>query len=160
MIRLYWDDVLQSTINTGSSTSFSQTWQKFGVADGSYVVKAVADNGLTATAVFTIPCVYSPTDVTISGPTKAFINTSGTFTATVSPLTATQPLTYTWEATGQPAIIQIGGITDTISYTWAVTGTKTITVTVENDVDGPVTTTHTVEVEPFRYYLPVMFWEE
>jgi hypothetical protein len=158
-IGLYWDNALQSTINMGSQTSFSQTWQKFGLADGSYEVKVVAGNGLEATAVFTIPC-SSPGGVTISGPATWFTGMSTAFTATVSPLSATQPLTYTWQASGQPTIIQTGGITNTIVYTWAVTGTKTITVTVENEVGGPVMTTHTIEVvEPLRVYLPVVLKE-
>ncbi|MCB9422813.1 MAG: hypothetical protein H6667_23640 [Ardenticatenaceae bacterium] len=156
-INLSWDDALQSTISTGSSTSFSLTWQRFGLTTGSYEVKAAAENGLEATAVFTIPCSSSPTSVTISGPATTFLNVSQTFTATVSPLAATQPLTYTWEATSQPTVIQTGGITNTLDYTWTITGTKTITVTVENGVGSPVTTTHPVEVvEPRLYYLPVM----
>ena len=156
-VRLYWDDVLQSTFNTGSSTSFSQSWQKFGISDGLYTVKAEAGNGLMATAVFTTPCLSPPGTVTISGPAVGIVNLSNPFTATISPLAVTQPLIYTWEATGQPTIIQTGGITNTIAYTWAITGTKTFTVTVENDVGGPFTAMHTVEVvEPLLYYLPVV----
>ncbi len=158
-VHLYWDYMLQSIIQTGGLTSFSQTWQKFGLSDGSYTLTAVA-NGHTATAVFTVPCPSAPMAVTVNGPTTNLVNATGTFTATVTPLTVTQPFTYTWQATGQPDIVQTGGFTDTVAYTWAITGTKTITVTVENGVDGPVTTTHTVEVEPFRCYLPVVLKEE
>lgn len=160
-INLYWEDVWQSIINTGDVTSFTQTWQKFGLADGSYEVKAVANSGLMATAVFTIPCPSPPSAVDISGPTTGFATVSTRFTAAASPLSAAQPLTYTWEATNQLPIIQTGGITNTIDYTWAVTGTQTITVTAVNALGGPVTTTHTIAiVEPLQDYLPVVFKED
>ena len=60
-ISLYWTSTqLQSTINTGSQTSFSQTWQKFGlVADGSvhtYQVVAIASGIPQKTATFRTPC--------------------------------------------------------------------------------------------------------
>ena len=45
-------------------------------------------------------------DITLSGPTAGLINSSYTFTATVSPITATTPLTYTWEATNQTPVTQ------------------------------------------------------
>jgi hypothetical protein len=58
-ISLYWDsDQLQSTINTGASTSFSQTWQKFGL-DSSQVVQyevVAVSAGNTARATFRTPC--------------------------------------------------------------------------------------------------------
>jgi hypothetical protein len=158
-VNLYWNNALRSIVNTGGSTSFSQTWQILSVADGSYTVIG-ASPGHMATAVFTIPCPSAPMDVTVSGPTTSLVNATGTFTATVSPLTVTQPFTYTWQATGQPTIVQTGGFTDTVTYTWTITGTKTIRVTVENGVDAPVTTTHTVAVEPLRVYLPVVLREE
>ena len=37
-----------------------------------------------------------PSSVIIRGPTAGLINTAYTFTATVSPPTATQPIVYTW----------------------------------------------------------------
>jgi hypothetical protein len=157
-INLYWDTALQSSVNTGDSTSFLQTWQKFGLLDGSYTLTAVS-NDHSATAVFTIPCPSAPMNVAVNGPVTNLVNTTGSFTATVSPLTVTQPFTYTWQATGQPDIVQTGGFTDTVAYTWTITGTKTITVTVENGVDEPVTTTHTVAVEPLRVYLPMVLKE-
>ncbi len=159
-VFLHWDYMLQSIVHTGGLTSFSQTWQKFYLLDGSYEVTAVASGGLEATAVFTIPCPSAPMAVTVTGPTTNLVNATGTFTATVTPLTVTQPFTYTWQATDQPPIVQTGSFTNTVAYTWTITGTKTITVTVENGVDDPVTTTHTVEIEPFRCYLPVMLKEE
>jgi hypothetical protein len=57
-ISLYWNGTqLQSTINTGSQTSFSQTWQKFGLEDGqTYQVVAAASGISQKTATFKTPC--------------------------------------------------------------------------------------------------------
>ncbi len=72
-IALYWDSSqLQSIINTGSQTSFSQTWQKYGITNGTYEVVAVSNNH-TATAVFTAPCPLPPTNT----PTPTATATAG-----------------------------------------------------------------------------------
>jgi hypothetical protein len=42
--------------------------------------------------------------VTLSGPTTGRIGTAYTFTTTVSPISATMPITYVWQATGQPPV--------------------------------------------------------
>lgn len=77
-ISLYWNSTqLQSTINTGTQTSFSQTWQKFGL-DSSRVVEyeVVAVSATrTARAIFKTPC----DNVTV---------TPVTFTPTPSPAPA------------------------------------------------------------------------
>ena len=69
-ISLYWNSTqLQSTINTGSQTSFSQTWQKFGLtSDGgiyTYQVVAIASGITPKVATFRTPCEnITPTPVT------------------------------------------------------------------------------------------------
>ncbi len=158
-ISLYWDGMLQSTINTGSSTSFSQMWTQLGQPDGVHEVSAIS-SGATAVANFTIPCP-SPTEplsVTISGPTQGITGASYQFTAVVSPETALTPITYTWQTMGTTPITTTSSLTDTISFAWEVTGTYTITVSASNALGGPVTATHTIEITapPWSVYLPVM----
>jgi hypothetical protein len=87
----------------------------------------------------TIPVV----GVTLSGPTAGNINSNYTFQAAVEYDTATQPITYTWEATGQAEVVQQGGITDTVSFTWADSGVKTVSVTADNGL-GQVVTQHQI----------------
>ncbi len=160
-INLYWGtNNLQSTLNTSGSTSFTQTWTKTGLSNGSYEVVAIGQTGPTATAVFTIPCPGPvPSSVAISGPAQGIISRTYTFTATISPVTAVTPFTYTWEATGQTAVTRtLSALTDVVSYTWSVTGTKTITVTAVNPLGGPIETTQTfTAVKPWRIYLPLVF---
>lgn len=89
--------------------------------------------------------VIPPASVIIAGPRIGMGESSHVFTATVSPGTATTPITYTWHATGQPGIIHTGGLSDTASFAWSATGVQTITVAAAN-ADGGVTATHRITI--------------
>jgi PKD repeat protein len=91
--------------------------------------------------------IVSPALVAISGPVAGLVDATYSFTATVDPITVTMPMTYTWQATGQPAVTHAGSltVTDSVSYTWATTGTRIITVTARNG-GGAVTSTHSVTI--------------
>ena len=58
-INLLWDGGPQGQVNTGSQTSFSQTWQKLNLTDDgtvhTYQVEAIA-SGIHKTATFRTPC--------------------------------------------------------------------------------------------------------
>jgi hypothetical protein len=101
----------------------------------------------------------APTSVTINGPTLGVINVSYTFTATVSPNTATTPITYVWEATGQTTQTHTGGgISDTASFTWPASGTgnKTITVTASNSAGSALQSSHIlITTEPIIFNNPI-----
>jgi subtilisin family serine protease len=82
-----------------------------------------------------IDCSFTPnhiTDVEISGPVLGFAGDSISFTAVVSPITATIPITYTWQADEQIPLSISNGISSTASFSWQITGTKTITVSAAN----------------------------
>ena len=69
------------------------------------------------------------------------------FTATVAPLTATWPITYVWQATGQlPTSHVISARADVLTLTWETTGTKTLTVTANNAGGVLVSATHTLTI--------------
>ncbi|MDY7078105.1 MAG: hypothetical protein SXV54_14415, partial [Chloroflexota bacterium] len=92
------------------------------------------------------------TDATITGPTTGYTNTLYAFTAAIIPSNASTPITYTWT----PAPDEGSGAI--VSYTWASTGTKTITLTVEN-CGGSDTTPHTINIRvksTYRIYLPLI----
>ena len=86
-----------------------------------------------------------PTGVSIDGPQTGVIQQSYTFTAAVSPITATTPITFAWQTAGQSPITNTGGLSDAVSLNWNVTGTQTITVTAANVV-GTVTGTHVISI--------------
>ncbi|MCD4738418.1 MAG: hypothetical protein K8R89_04055, partial [Anaerolineae bacterium] len=98
-----------------------------------------------------------PAGVQLTGPTVGESHTGYTFTATVSPLTATLPFTYSWEATSQEQTVHTeAGVTDTVHLAWPLTRTVTITVTAIN-VGGAVSDTHVILINPLsRLYLPLV----
>jgi hypothetical protein len=105
--------------------------------------------------------VLRPNDVTIIGSTAGITQTQYTFVADLSPNTATQPITYEWQATGQaPTTHPGGGLIDTVNFTWYVTGTQAITVTATNTY-GIVTGTHVITISDIlpganTVYLPIV----
>ena len=106
----------------------------------------------------------TPGNVTINGPTIGAVGISYTFTATVSPITVTTPITYVWQATGQTAQTHTGrGTSDTATFTWpsGATGIKTITVSATN-VAGTISRSSSIAIyaEPIQFdhwvYMPVV----
>lgn len=97
-----------------------------------------------------------PTAITLDGPAIGQSDTPYTFTAAVTPLTATLPLTLTWEATGQTTVSHaIATYTGTMSYTWPLTGTYAVTVTAANE-GGDVVAARTIVINPtHRVFLPL-----
>ncbi len=99
-----------------------------------------------------------PTDVTVDGPTNGVIDTPNTFTATVSPLTATLPITYLWQSTGQSDVTHVGGLSDTIVFTWPAGTfvTQLVTVTAANDSGMAVGGHSVIFNAPYKVYLPLV----
>ena len=98
-----------------------------------------------------------PAGVTLAGPHIGQSGVPYTFTAAVTPPTATLPLTFTWEAAGQTTVAHaVAAYTDAMSYTWPTTGTYGLTVTVAND-GGSVVAEHTIIINPEAHvYLPLV----
>jgi len=105
---------------------------------------------LTAGGVWTFTTAAPPAGVTVDGPAIGVPDAAYGFTAIVSPVTATYPITYAWQATGQPPVTHTGGLSDSVTFTWSTTGTQAITVTATN-VGGTVTGTHAMTVTDQAY---------
>jgi hypothetical protein len=92
---------------------------------------------------------YPPQSVTIEGDSNLAFGTLATFTARVSPITATIPYTYRWEAPERPEIVWYPSAMTFADYraAWDTPGAKTITVTASNDM-GSVVATRTVSIAP------------
>jgi uncharacterized repeat protein (TIGR01451 family) len=106
---------------------------------------------VTATATVTTTVTSIPlTGVTIDGPTSGYVNTPYTFTARVTPTTATLPIAYTWSPT--PALGQGFAV---VTYTWSTTGAKTISVTTTN-AGGTASDTHPFLVEWRKVHLSLV----
>jgi hypothetical protein len=89
-----------------------------------------------------LPPCYPATSVTIGGAVEGVTGQSYTWNASILPVTATPPITYSWQATGQAPT---SGSSASASYSWATPGVNAITVTVEN-CGSTVADTHQVTI--------------
>ncbi|MDY7077970.1 MAG: S8 family serine peptidase [Chloroflexota bacterium] len=89
--------------------------------------------------------IVPPAEVSISGPVEGLVLAAHTFIASAGPVTATQPITFTWQATGQAPVAHTGGLSDTVTFAWPISGTQGITVTVTN-AGGAVSGTHVITI--------------
>ena len=146
--------ILTATVASGSNVEFTWDWgdgsktparaqagplaqtvvsHTYAVA-GSYTAVVTATNGAgtdslsTPVDIVAPPTCLAPLDgAALTGLPQAFVGLTWFFSATVGPVEATPPITYTWSP--EPA----GGQgTATAAYAWATTGTVTLTVHAQN----------------------------
>jgi hypothetical protein len=161
-ITYHWQAMGQEPLTSTTGLTDTQTFNWTITGTKGVTVTAVNDAGLLVTDAHTITLDAPPQPlqtITLAGPESGLIDAAHLFTATTGPVTATQPITYHWRATGQDAIIGVGGLMNTRSFTWTITGTKIVTVTAVNPAGFMVTDTHTITLDApdtLRYlYLPV-----
>ena len=132
-------DVVDDTLLYGCRDTWSSAvrWEEFAP------MAAGQPWGIWGGVAFRI--VRVPTSVDISGPTSGTVDVGYPFTATVSPVTATLPVTYVWQVAGRPATRHTGGLSDTLVLSWQETGPQVITVTATHE-DVTVTGTHTITI--------------
>jgi hypothetical protein len=130
------------THTTGLIDTVNYVWDD----PGTQVITVTAQNiqGSTTDS-YLLQVLMPPVDLEVSGPDMGDVLGSYSFTATVSPSNTTVPITYTWEATDLPPVIQIGDTVDHVEFTWEEIGTKAITVTAAN-AGGTVVDTHLINI--------------
>ncbi len=103
----------------------------------------------------------APHTVTLDAPSLALPGVAYQLTAHVLPLTTTLPLTYTWQATGQPQVVHTTNSTaDSMVYSWPALGPQTVTVTVRNEL-GMQATNAVVNVAPgLTLNLPYLIYSD
>jgi hypothetical protein len=134
---------------------------------GTQTIVVTASNtagAVTDTHVITIHPSTKP-HVVIDGPEAGDVDTSYTFTATLSRGTAVLPALYTWTATEQSPITETVDLTSTASFTWTEEGAKTVTVTVSKLGDPDVTYTSDSQLITLQdgntfIYLPLVLRNE
>ncbi|MFN2131491.1 MAG: CARDB domain-containing protein, partial [Anaerolineae bacterium] len=90
----------------------------------------------------------APEDLDIAGPGTLEIRQTAPFTATVSPPTASVPITFTWVTDGHSPYEEVSkGRESTHSLGWSVEGTHLITITAANAA-GSITRVRRVRVVP------------
>jgi hypothetical protein len=156
-ITYYWtadgQTVYSETVRSLTNTVIF-TWPTVGW----YTIRLTATNAQAmATTSFVISMtdkVLPPLELSLVGITAGVINEQYVFSATTTPDTTTQMLTYRWEASGQPAIKEVrqntlinpdGLLKDAAIFSWPTAGAQVITVTVSNEA-GSVFATHHVTI--------------
>jgi glucose/arabinose dehydrogenase len=86
----------------------------------------------------------------IEGLSQTVVGRETIFAAAVAPISATLPITYRWNATGQAQaqtgeLGTNGGLSDTATFTWSQPGPQTVTASATNRA-GTVTATHAITV--------------
>jgi murein DD-endopeptidase MepM/ murein hydrolase activator NlpD len=150
MLRVYDADSqtpLASSEATSDGSSYVQ-WQA--PIDGSYYVQvrhaAGSAIGCQASYEFSARQLLAPEQIAIAGPAEGKLAITYTFTATLSPAGASQPITYVWQIDAQPPVTHTAGLSDTLALAWSQSGPHTIAVTATN-VAGTASSTH-----PFTVY--------
>jgi plastocyanin len=144
---LSWHSSLSGYLGTGRSVAVAD------LSPGTHILTltAVDSDHLTATATTSVTVRVLPASVEVAGPVIGGVGNVYSFAATVSPLSTTLPITYTWQAAGQAPVARSAGLTDTIGYTWSIPGLQFITVTAEN-LGGRVLANYSITVT--EWYSP------
>jgi murein DD-endopeptidase MepM/ murein hydrolase activator NlpD len=101
--------------------------------------------GCEATYGLTVKQVIPLGKVVIAGPKTSVVEMGSTFTATISPIAASQPISFAWQLEGESHRIASLPTGESISCTWTTTGTHQVLVTATNEA-GAVTGTVSVFV--------------
>jgi hypothetical protein len=155
------DHVSASHIVDSLSDTLTLSWDVTGTKLLTVTSANLCDSPVSHThsiTIETVPGCNALQAVELLGPLTGTLGIANEFTATVQPLTASEPVTYTWEATGQAASSELSGLSHTVALTWAVTGTQVVTVTADNTCGPAVGMTDTISIIPRQVYvyLPVI----
>jgi PKD repeat protein len=144
-------DPISGTLTSNSSLPIDITYNSTNMLEGTYTATLFTINNDPGNSIITIPITLSvvmqvpPATITLAGADAGFVGQTYTFTATVEPISTTQPLTYTWLVDGQLPITHTSGLTDTASFTWETPGIQAITVTATNQF-GSVSAGHEINI--------------
>jgi parallel beta-helix repeat protein len=150
-ITYTWEATGQPSLTQSGGISHTAVFTWHGA--GARVVTVTAVNAcgpvVSRTHVVTIEATLcnALTDLDLDGPLTATVDVATVFTATVTPSDAAQPVSYTWEATGQISVGHSGGISDTAAFTWSVSGPQIVTATAVNKCGPVVSKTRVITVE-------------
>lgn len=113
-----------------------------------FTIRAKETGGLKSANYGTVYCpgdTVPVKDGSLSGPSFGRTGVSYDFTASVTPITTTVPITYAWQVTDKSDINATNNLSDTRSYNWATHGLKTLYVQAYN-LAGSAYLTHTIEI--------------
>jgi hypothetical protein len=139
-------DVIDGDVITEETVTRNFTWTVLGLQ----MVTVTATNSFGTPKSISRTITVTPVTVSslsLDGPATVLIGATAQFTASVLPLIATPPITYSWLATNQvglPPPPVSGGITNVRGLSWTVLGPQIVTATASNGVTVIATRTITV----------------
>ncbi|HQE93146.1 MAG TPA: hypothetical protein PLH19_11035 [Anaerolineae bacterium] len=151
-----WGFILPAELEDGEGLRTQSTTRDYGVVKH---FEAETSSGLSMLFQPQPLTPVASVSITPPGAGDYAINVAYTFNASVSPVTATLPITYTWQATDQTPVTVMGGPSNDRTFTWTLEGTKYITVTADNGLGSPVTGTYSLSVSAevnYPIYLPLV----
>ncbi len=151
-----WTFTLPAELEDGEGLRTQSTTRDYGVVKH---FEAGTSSGLSM--LFEPQPLTAVASVSLTSPGVSVYKTGEayTFIASVSPLTATLPITYTWQVTDYAPLVVVGGPSNNQSFTWLTEGAKSIVVTADNGLGAPKTATYNLEVSSvveYSIYLPLV----
>ncbi|NUM49174.1 MAG: hypothetical protein HUU38_31120 [Anaerolineales bacterium] len=103
--------------------------------DYAFILRARETGGLSAANFGTVSCpfdIISLVELRVDGPSIGVLGHPVLFDASVFPITATLPITYSWSPADLPPVVIVDGTSTLASFTWSTPGDKRISVTAKN----------------------------
>jgi plastocyanin len=161
-----WTNADPVTHTTTSDIGSLDPWNSGQLGPGGIFTKTFATPGtysyhcaIHPSMLGTIVVIQEPSlTVTLAGPLIGVHAAAYSFVATVDPISAALPITFSWEATNQLPVTHVNtAVSDTQVFSWAVSllGAQWITVTARNAA-GSALDTHLILIDPSAVYLPII----
>jgi len=150
-ITYRWEATGQPVIThtTGLTDTLPYTWDLPGLQ---FITVTAMTEDLELVDNMTVDIDIAPSGVELSGPTSGPVGISLAFTAVVTSMESTLPITYTWRVDDQVVLTQTGGLTTTAHLVFDTLGMHTVQVASANSA-GKVTAEWQIAIT-MRTYLP------
>jgi hypothetical protein len=138
------------TNTSGLTDTVTYIWDSPGLK----LVQVIAENVFgSSSATFPVLVRVAPERVELTGVERGMAGEDYQFSASVSPITTTIPITYVWTIDDTAVITHTAGITDTLELIWDSPGVHQLSVQASNPA-GIVEASRSVKIY-LRIYLPL-----
>jgi hypothetical protein len=127
--------------------------------DYAYTLRARESGGLGSANFGTVSCPFDIIPLAtlqLVGPPLGVIGHPVSFDASVIPITATLPITYTWTPDALPPVVTVNGTSASATFTWPTPGDKVVSLTAQNGNSTLTVQTMITIRSSFEVYLPLM----
>jgi plastocyanin len=163
-----WTNTDPFTHTTTSDTGSLDPWDSGQLGQGGVFTRLFATPGtyhyhctihsFSMFGTVVVVALQAPVELSVAGSAAGVPDAAYAFTAAVTPLTTSLPITFSWEATNQPPITHVStALSDTQVFSWTagLKGAQWITVTASNAL-GSASDSHLIIIDPRQIYLPLV----